>query len=376
MGQIMTDLEKYLRNASLGTYGKTRALIRNELEANIRMRGKELEHHGLNETQTIARALEELGEANLVNAGMTGVYTMPKLTRTALPIAFALTAAVVYWGISRAQVETTSIGTIPECDFATIHAATSNFVPCVLEGNWFKLSSFKSELEHAGGMFDETPKSFNLHFPKDQTIEIPTDGSDFGTVRFNRDGETFFETTAVINAVAQKSNLPVKLEGYINPRLTVGDTPIEFGTNSTPVKTTWLRFMNLQTQLREDFQKSGFRLEKIDSPNFNLEFRRIATCCGPLPKIYAKVNEPAGTIYAAIQQHYDYKFLIDIAEVNTDGKLEFALGSSTAYFVNDFKKFKPGQGETILLRLTNRIDARAKQYEIAPLPANLIGTGK
>ena len=106
MGQIMTALEKYLRNATRGTYGKTRALIRNELEANIKMRGKELEHHGLNETQGITKALEEIGAANLVSTGMTGVYTMPKITRAALPMAFVLTAIIVCWGISRAQIET------------------------------------------------------------------------------------------------------------------------------------------------------------------------------------------------------------------------------------------------------------------------------
>ena len=372
----MTNLEKYLRNATRGTYGKTRALIRNELEANIKMRGKELEHHGLDEIEAITKALEELGTPNLVSRGMMGVYTMPKMTRAALPIAFILTATVIVLSISRAQVETTSVGTIPECNFAKINTST---FPCIFEGNWFKFSSFKTELEQKGGTVEEVDKNLILNFPKDHKIEIPfaTEGSSVDkSMRFEREGAKFYFTTQIMNIISQKSNLPVKLEGYINPRLIVGETSIQFGTSDTPLKTSWFRFMNLQTQLREDFQKSGFRLEKIDSPNFNLEFLRVASCCNPLPEIYAKVNEPAGTIYAAIQQNYDSKFLIDIAEVNRDGILKFMLGGQTMYFVNDFKKLKAGQGETVLLRLTNRIDPRAKQYEIAPLPAKLIGTSK
>ena len=74
MGEIMTDLEKYFRNATRGTYGKTRALIKSELEANIRMRGKELEHHGLNETQGITRALEELAAIVVGNYPRMHVY--------------------------------------------------------------------------------------------------------------------------------------------------------------------------------------------------------------------------------------------------------------------------------------------------------------
>ncbi len=368
----MTNLEKYLRNATRGTYGKTRALIRNELEANIRLRGKELEHHGLNELEAITRALEELGAANLVSTGMTGVYIMPKITRVVLPIAFAMTAIVIVLSISRAQIETTSVGTIPECNFATVNTG-SNFVPCILEGNWFKFSSFKTELEQKGGTVENTSKMMKFSFPGDRTFSIPnfTNLPQNGSTTFEQKGETFFLTYAVIGTVAEKSNLPVKLEGFVNPRLTVGETSINFGSSETPVKTSFFRFSNLQTQLQKDFQNAGFKLNKLTESNNNLEFRRLTICCNASPKIYAKVNDTPGTIYAAIQQRYNYKFLIDISEVKADGKLEFMLDGPTAYFVNGFKKLKAGRGETVLLRLTNRIDARAKQYQIAPLPTKL-----
>jgi hypothetical protein len=188
----MTNLEQYLRNASRGTYGKTRALIRQELEANIRIRGKELEHHGLTETQAITHALEELGAANQISTGMTGVYTMPKITVAAIPAAFALTALVIALSISRAQVETTTIGTFPECDF---RSTKTQSVPCALEANWLKLSSFKTELEKAGGTLEVIPEGFNLQFPGDRIIKV--DSSPIGTpenqsMDFKQNGASFF----------------------------------------------------------------------------------------------------------------------------------------------------------------------------------------
>ncbi len=371
----MTNLEQYLRNASRGTYGKTRALIRTELEANIRIRGKELEHNGLTETQAINHALEELGAANQISTGMTGVYTMPKITVAAIPTAFALTALVIALSISRAQVETTVVGTVAECDFKNTKTQT---MPCALEANWLKLSSFKTELEKAGGTLEVIPDGFNLQFPGDRLVKVngsPTGTPENQSIDFKQNGEIFFPTLYVIGLIAEKSNLPVKLEGYINPRLTVGSTKIDFAGNA-PVKTTMFRFMNIQTQLQNDLKNNGIEFSATRDCT-NMTIPRLFICSAPSEKTHhIKVNAPQGTIFASLEQRNNKSFSMDIAAVNSNGMLEMKLASQTAYFVNDFKKLKTGQGETILLRLTNRIDARAKQYEIAELPKNLISTAK
>ena len=69
----MKPLERYLNRATRGTCGKTRVLIRNELEANIRLRATELQLLGINEETAILKALEEMGAPNFVSTGMTGV---------------------------------------------------------------------------------------------------------------------------------------------------------------------------------------------------------------------------------------------------------------------------------------------------------------
>jgi hypothetical protein len=375
MGQIMTNLEQYLKTASRGTYGKTRALIRQELEANTRIRCKELEHHGLTETQAISRALEELGAANHISTGMTGVYTMPKITVAAIPAAFALTALVIALSISRAEVETTVVGTIPECDFKSTKTQS---MPCAIESPFFKVSSFKTELEKTGGTLEVIPEGFNLQFPGD--LKFKVDGSPAGTpesqsIDFKRDGETFFNMPYVLGLLAKESNLSVKLEGLVNPRLTVGSTKIDFAGN-TPVKTTMFRFMNIQTQLQNDLKNNRIEFNATrDCTNFAIP--RLFVCSSPSEKTHhIKVNAPQGTIFASLEKRNEKSFSMDIAAVNANGILEMKLASQTVYFVNDFKKLKAAEGETILLRLTNRIDARAKQYEIAELPKNLISAAK
>jgi arginine repressor len=371
----MTNLEQYLRDATRGTYGKTRALIRTELEANIRIRGKELEHHGLNESQAISRALEEIGAPKLVSTGMTGVYIMPKITIAAIPAAFALTALVIALSISRAEVETTVVGTAPECDF---RSSQPQNVPCVLEGNWLKLSSFKTELEKAGGTLGVVPEGFSLQFPGDRMFKVdssPIDTPKDQKMDFQQNGALFFNTFYVISLVAKESNLSVKLEGLNNPHLVVGDTSIAF-TGNAPVKTTVFRFMNMQTQLQSDLKNNGIEF-KVTQDCTNMSMPRLFICASPSEKTHRiKVNAPQGTIFASLEKRSNKGFSIDIAAVNANGILEMKLASQTAYFVNDFKKLKAGQGETILLRLTNRIDARAKQYEIAELPKNLINAAK
>jgi hypothetical protein len=368
----MTNLERYLKNASRGTFGKTRALIRQELEANIRLRGKELEHHGLNESQAISRALEEIGAANLVSTGMTGVYTMPKITVAAIPAAFALTALVIGLSISRAEVETTTVGLAPDCNFAT--GKTPLSMPCDLEGNYLKVSSFKTELEKVGGTVEVIPEGFNLQFVGDLKFKVngsPTGTPESQSLDFKRDGETFFNLPYVLGLIATQSNLPVKLEGLVNPRLTVGSTSIDFA-GEAPIKTIMFRFVSLQTQLQNDLNL-GLKFGTTRDCT-NLALPRLFLCGIPSEKTHhIKVNDPQGTIYASLEKRVK-GFSMDIAAVNANGILEMKLASQTTYFVNDFKKLKAGQGETILLRLTNRIDARAKQYEIAPLPAKLISS--
>jgi hypothetical protein len=88
-------LETYLRRASSGVSAAHRAVIRDELRANIDLRASELELLGLTHAQGVERALEELGAPQRISGGMAWVYTAPRAVRwafTALLVAFCCIA--------------------------------------------------------------------------------------------------------------------------------------------------------------------------------------------------------------------------------------------------------------------------------------------
>jgi hypothetical protein len=306
---------------------------------------------------------------------------MLKTTRAKFPTALMLTgilmltAMLIALGISRAQVETTSVGPLPDCDLVKDKIPSP---PCFIEASWVKLSSFKKEIEAKGGTLEIVSESFNLRFPQDQMFKIPFIPYGIPPLNnnyvFEQNTETFVNVNYLLDTIAKESNLPVKLEGLSTPRLTVGGTTIVLGTPDLPVKTSMWRVDRIQRQLKRDLRNDGIELGETCN---NISIPRFHLCTFSETRVHhIKVNELQGTLYASLEKHENGKFSMDVAAVNGVGILEMKLVSQTTYFVNDFKKLKAGQGETILLRLTNRIDARAKQYEIAELPKNLISAAK
>ena len=284
----MKQLERYLNHATRGTYGKTRVLIRAELEANIRMRGKELEHHGLNETQAITRALEELGAPNFVSAGMTRVYTMPKIALATVPLAATIGIFVAVLSSSLAKISFTNTGPIPTCPPRTLKQ-TEFCLMNPIGFSWLEISSLIAELRAKGVKVTEngkyvqslkgsfTPGSvvkytdlpapqLEITFPQDHKILFDKPlrsgfsswGFAFGesvpftddqkkafwnrrnqlaqdVVAFRRNNKTYLSSHVFLDFMVAKSQLPVSLDGWENPQLQVGQTKISLGSSETPV---------------------------------------------------------------------------------------------------------------------------------------------
>jgi hypothetical protein len=65
----MTNLEKYLNNATRGIWGKRKLEIQEELEADILERSKKFELNGFSRDQALAKAFEELGSPERLSIG-------------------------------------------------------------------------------------------------------------------------------------------------------------------------------------------------------------------------------------------------------------------------------------------------------------------
>jgi hypothetical protein len=88
----MNQLEHYLKTATRGLIGKRKLEVREELEAHILERTRNLQLLGLSQEDAISKSIQELGTAQAMNFKMMEVHTMPTFLRHVLTTMFALFA--------------------------------------------------------------------------------------------------------------------------------------------------------------------------------------------------------------------------------------------------------------------------------------------
>jgi hypothetical protein len=417
MEQIMTDLERYLRNASKGTYGKTRALIRNELEANIRIRGKELEHHGLSETQAISRALEELGAANHISTGMTGVYTMKTFKKTVLPLSItaALFAATLPFGIAQIQA------VIPNFGKWLIYDKEER-------APFLNLNDLRHDLEKAGVKVQDQMQAINpSEIPQSEIIKKPypektrtlsfdlenssqaieikalpgfSIGAD-GLEPQYKANENVYVAFYYLLAKIRLAHVPVTLKGWKNPQLQIDQVSLNLGTDSSSVDARQFYAdaltgaYSLEKDKKPDQlpQTSSFMLNEARGSQFKRHAIRVKAKTGTVFAVLSNLNTP-GVKSNITGEFLGYNTMhTSFGQVNASGMLEFYAPWSTLEFVQnftglsaDFKQLEKIGGNTkalavsklgsssqpakaLLIRMTGRLDDGAPNTELA-FPVN------
>jgi hypothetical protein len=71
----MTELERFLRNATRGLWGNRKLEIREELEAHVLERAHRHELLGLSREDAISKSLAELGSAQVIRSGLQRTYS-------------------------------------------------------------------------------------------------------------------------------------------------------------------------------------------------------------------------------------------------------------------------------------------------------------
>jgi hypothetical protein len=100
---MTTELEKYLKTATRGLWGKKKLEVREELENHLLEQSRKFELQGFKQTDAIQKVLEQIGPANIVSRGMIGVHTMPAI-RSGLLIGALVAAAFSLTATGVAQV--------------------------------------------------------------------------------------------------------------------------------------------------------------------------------------------------------------------------------------------------------------------------------
>ena len=414
MGQIMTDLEHYLQKATRGTFGKTRALIRNELEANIRLRATELQLLGLNEETAILKALKELGAANLVSRGMTGVYTMKTFKKAAIPLSItaALFAAALPFGLAQVQAVIPNFG-------RWLNYTSTERAP------FLSLNDFKHDLEKQGVTVQDTMQAFDQsEVPEFENIKVPYPKS-VRTLSFKFDGSSqtiqikalpglsvqkngltpqFIENENVYVAYyyllekLKTAHVPITIEGWKNSQLQIGQLKLNLGTDSSNVDARtfygsvltdqyFLEANNYPDQLPPS---TNYDLNEATLPYFQHHAIRVNTPAGTVFAVLSNLHAPGGLTVTGTGELLGYTTMhSSFAKVNASGILEVYAPWNALEFIHKFTELTPDYklleevgrntsklaqsklgssshpAKALLVQMTGRLDDDAPNIELA-----------
>jgi hypothetical protein len=431
------NLETYLNQATRGIWGKRKQDAILELRGNIEARIWTLEHQGKTQAEALEIALQELGDARAVNAGMTQVHTMPNVTRNILLAGLISSVAAVGWTSSTAQIQTV----VP-----SIPGVCCQMFPEIFQANFLSMNDLKAQLERANVTVDESmqppspgervtrmfwgwpsvaaaqTRTLDLHFPdmpESETIRVQafpglSVTADGQNPKFVVDEDVFIDPLSLIDQL-KETNLPMSLEGWSNPTLSIGQTTLVIGTQKQPVFGAFLYAdvisRNIDVNLFPEAANEVANLPGVGKFNF--------AWSQPIPRVltYGKhiysmrVNDRPGTVYSLFMPSDKSESVVglkkeelpamveySLARVDDQGVLQFVDGSSKVIeFVKSFKGIaddleflqankynsarleKLGYGsakrpaKAMLVRLTGRLDTNMTEI-VVPAKSRLMAS--
>jgi hypothetical protein len=277
----MTDLEQFLRQASRGLWGSERQTIRRELESHIRHRAQRYEIDGSSEADAIKLAIADLGEAREISSGMKGVYIMPTTIRFGV-----LTAALATFGFMGAQLSTAQVtGTTKFPAPACLESSQQTYkmgiddLPCEQGNLSISLKSLREVLEPKGVAFENNniKDAITMRFPEGNAANLYQSGE----IRYlDPQGKTVsvpvlkdYIFASTFFDQLRSTALPIKIEGWDNPRITVGKTSFTLGSSTQVVRGREIYPSLLYSQLSSFFlgaMEEPLFPDADESGNFNL----------------------------------------------------------------------------------------------------------
>ncbi|WP_027482979.1 permease prefix domain 1-containing protein [Deinococcus pimensis] len=364
----MTDLERYLRRATLGLPRRQRDDVRDELEEHILERAAGLQAFGMSERDAIRHAIDDLGPPASVGIAMNGIYVLPQLLKVT-----ALSTLVATLGLSAVTTSGAQVAALtqrpqsPTCVTTTkpltarkaiTVTSTKGNVTCyvfkdvrVYRGLYLNLDSLEDTLRAKGVKVTTQAAKTTYLFPGATREVTPR-------VAFRKGADRYLNILD-LDASFGPSGLPVRVSGWTNPTVTVGDVSFTVGTatsaaQAAPLYLTLLRAA--QRALTGSADTTSIRED--DAP--------------PTPKDAAThvihVDLPEGTPVGLIQRGEQGVPFLDVAAVQKDGTVTLYTRAKRLTFVTDARQLSPyptgGRTNALLVRLTGRVTGDvAQQYE-------------
>jgi hypothetical protein len=397
--QVNAALERYLNLATRGLWGRKKLEVRRELDGNIREMALEFSISGLNETESIQRALEEFGAPQKVSVGMSKVYFIPSVIRNVVLALTISSLTVSVFNSSSAQVTGTNRVPIPKClnsDVKSVQFGGETIV-CESPQFWINTVSLRQVLEPLGVKFEESEYKILIQFPGTTSsmifnrnygsMLVGADGSEIG---FDLDPKFIFASDFFNQLRA--IGLPVTLNGWDNTQITVGQTRFSLGTNEAKVSGDII-YPDVLPKLLPNFwpeQKPDDKLLYVagqgllGNPNEGVvsnltqiklnsktQAAYVVLTREPGPVSVWEWNEEASrTTNFSPEKTYSEFRLTRILTNDAIGTLKFASNAKTLEFIDDPKSLKTvtrnGAGQAVLLRFTGHLEVGSTAFEVVP----------
>lgn len=354
-------LAAYLRRATWGLPPQRQQELWDELEDHVLTRADGLCLSGLSPSEALSQALRELGPPTRVSAGMTQVYLMPKLILAASAAALALSAALYALAggggtlltlpaLDRQPAKPSCVrGTVPSQEHVTI-VSQKGGVTCytsknswVYAGAYIGLDDLQKALEARGLTASFQPSgALDIRFPGGtRHVLFP---------RFQQTGQGYVDASYLIMKTIGE---PVRLTGYDNPRLALGDLRLQLGSQAQPV--SGVDFYGglvppligalTSPKLEEGWSASFATINRRASSNITLPRHSIQTKLKP------------GEVVMLLTKQDRQRHFADVAPVNSDGTVALYNDQARLRFVSNVDQLSPdpsgGRIPALLVRVTN-----------------------
>ena len=287
------DMERYLGRATRGLWGQQRQLVRQELLGAIEDHIWRHTVDGCGEAEAVRRALDDLGTPTVIAAGMRRTHTLPQVLPWAGVLALLTALSVVPLTQSLAQVVAAPLNlTALFCDAspAGTQQRAQQLTPdgvriyervrqvgaveidrlCVSMTSdpyeVIKRASLLVILQAQGVKASATPpadwvKRFQVVPPLQgwRWLTFPGSATVMPLVPVGRVTRPLISVYELVYTLLDTRQLPLQVEGEINPRVIVGTTSFVLGTPQTPVRTSLLRTAALARQLDPVLNASAYR---------------------------------------------------------------------------------------------------------------------
>ncbi len=330
----MNVLEHYLKRATHNVWGAQKLKIQAELRGSIEARAWQLECSGHPPQTALEIALRELGDHRAINAELIKVHTMPNFLKNTALLGLFAAVTITSLNSSQAQIDVINIPTVQ------IVTSPSNMTGTIASSEWvisekhnlqfLDLVGIKQNLERQGVTVEmpESEQSATLRFVlpgNTKTLTIKGEANPLQESMSNAPirpnsfiaGNYYISLWPFFKQLWQQSGLPIKIMGWRNPKMAIGTTEIQIGSNSMPATPRNI-YTNIagQTMVRNFPQVKGW-----------ISFSETH-------KHAARVQAPPGTVFALVtpSENQMYQF-IDVARVADDGVLYFDAPHKVLEFV-------------------------------------------